>query len=416
MSGNRFVVLSCVFPPEPVTSAQTSARIAEQLVAQGHPVLVVTSFPSRPGGRLHAGFTQLPFERKKAAAGFDLLRCYSFPSLTSSLFSRWLENVSFGMTSALAVLLTPGLRAVYANTWPIFAQGIIGLVCRMRRIPLVLSVQDIYPESLMVQNRVRGEHSWTFRLLKWMDAAIARNSRALIVISERFRGFYIHDRKLPADRIHAVPNWTDEDELIANPPNNPIRAMHGIPEDAFLMVYGGNVGAAAGVDAIVRAFTQILEQEKIYLLIAGDGSEFENCQRIGRTAVMERIIFHRPWAREETSTVLGAADVCILSTQGSQSLVSVPSKLISYMLASRPVAALALPESEVAAIVSESGCGWVIPPGKPESLAELILRISRLPESERSRRGKAGRDFALAHYSKRANLQKVITILESAVV
>ena len=55
----------------------------------------------------------------------------------------------------------------------------------------------------------------------------------------------------------------------------------------------------------------------------------------------------------------------ILPTRGQQSLASVPSKLIAYMLAARPVIALALPHSDLAQVIEESHCGWVVPPDQP---------------------------------------------------
>ena len=54
-----------------------------------------------------------------------------------------------------------------------------------------------------------------------------------------------------------------------------------------------------------------------------------------------RIRFYSPWPAAETSPALSAADILILPTQGRQSSASIPSKLIAYMLASRPVLALA---------------------------------------------------------------------------
>ena len=126
----------------------------------------------------------------------------------------------------------------------------------------------------------------------------------------------------------------------------------------------------------------------------------------------DHILFHRPWLANETSTILGAADLCILPTQGAQSLVSVPSKLLSYMLASRPVLALALSDSEIARITLGSGCGWLIPPGDSKKLTEHIAEISKLSKNELRQRGEAGREFARRHYSKSANLPKVIEILE----
>ena len=169
---------------------------------------------------------------------------------------------------------------------------------------------------------------------------------------------------------------------------------------------------AAGVDSVIQAFADMLEYREIYLLIAGDGSNFDSCKKLAQDSKNNRILFHRPWPANETSTILGAANLCILPTQGEQSLVSVPSKLLSYLLASRPVLALALSDSEVARIILDSGCGWVITPSDSKKLTERILEISKLPRNELRQRGETGRNFVRQHYSKSANLPKVIEILE----
>ena len=364
MAVYRFDILSCVFPPEPVISAQTSFQIARELPITGNHVRIITTFPSRPAGKLYPGYVRKLFAQDHIEEGFDVLRCFSSFSPRSTTISRFLENISFGITSGFALLTGSAPDVVYANTWPILAQGIISLICQIRRIPLVLSVQDMYPESLLIQNRIQHESSWIYRFLRMLDTLIAKNCTALIVISDQFRDLYLRDRKLAPDKVHVVPNWIDENELIVDPPNNPIREQYKIPDNAFLVVYGGNIGKAANVDSVIRSFADLPDHEEIYLLIAGDGSEFDHCQRLARDSKNNRILFHHPWLVNETSTILGAADLCILPTQGEQSLVSVPSKLLSYMLASRPVLALALLDSDIARIILGSGCGWVIPPGR----------------------------------------------------
>jgi len=408
----RVLIVSAVYPPEPVVSAKTSMQIAERTAKLGHQVKVLAPFPSRSAGRLDQRYRHDLLHSEISQQGYEIVRCFSLFSTASSLGSRFLENMSFGLSVFLFLLFSPRVEIIYANTWPIFAQGFVGLVCWIRRIPLVLSVQDIYPESLLVQNRLDNQRSWIFKFLKMIDTCIAKNSAAVIVISDQFREMYLRERKLPAGRVHVVPNWIDENELMVDPPNNPIRAQHDIPEDAFLAVFGGNVGAAAGADGLIQAFTGVLEHQEIYLLIAGDGSEFDRCRRLAQDSKNNHIRLHRPWLIEETSSVLGAADLCILPTQGDQSLVSVPSKLFSYMLASRPVLALVRADSEVARIILDSGCGWVIPPDNPQKLIEQLAKIAALPEDELVQRGKTGRDFVRRHYSKSANLPKVIDILE----
>jgi glycosyltransferase involved in cell wall biosynthesis len=100
-----------------------------------------------------------------------------------------------------------------------------------------------------------------------------------------------------------------------------------------------------------------------------------------------------------------------LPTQGEQSLVSVPSKLLTYMMAGRCVLALASPESEIARIVTDSQAGWAIAASDTETLGHCISEISRLPSDERDRRGQAGRSFVLKHFSASENLPKVVELL-----
>ncbi len=162
---------------------------------------------------------------------------------------------------------------VYANTWPIFAQGLLALVCWLRGIPLILSVQDIYPESLSIQSRIGSARSWLFRLLRWIDLKTKQNSAAIVVISEKFKRIYVRDRRIPAEKVHVIPNWIDEQQVELNPRLNHARGSRHIPEDAFLVVYAGNVSATSGLDTVIKAFQNLTAERHIYLLVAGSGSK-----------------------------------------------------------------------------------------------------------------------------------------------
>jgi glycosyltransferase involved in cell wall biosynthesis len=92
----------------------------------------------------------------------------------------------------------------------------------------------------------------------------------------------------------------------------------------------------------------------------------------------------------------------------------VPSKLISYLLAARPIIVLAVAGSEVARIIERSGAGWVIEPDQPETLAAQIRAVAAIDPAELARRGQSGRDFALQYFTREACLPRVIHILEQA--
>ena len=406
-------IVSCLFPPEPTVSSHTSADLAEQLRECGHRVLVITSFPSRPNGKLYEGYKRRLWLHDRSFPGYDVLRCFSVVSPQSSLPSRFLENISFGVTSGLAVLLLHKPEVIYGNTWPLFAQGILALACRLRGIPLVMSVQDIYPEALVVQGRMSNRRSLVFRFLRWLDTKVKKNSAAIAVVSEQFRRIYLQDRGLWAENVHLVPNWFDENRLQIDANDDVVRSKHEIPKDAFLVVYGGSLGAASGVDTAITAFRHLAEQPNIYLLVAGGGSKLQAWRRLAQEMGNPRVVFHAPWPDSETSSVLASANLFVLPTHGNQSLVSVPSKLMAYMLAGRPILCAANRDSDIARTIAAAGCGWLVPSDAPGVLARRVHAISQRPASELCAMGQRGRDYAINSMTKTANLSRLVKLVLS---
>jgi colanic acid biosynthesis glycosyl transferase WcaI len=410
----HIIVVSAVFPPELVVSARTSAELGDELQRQGHTVTVAAPFPSRPAGKLFPGYSRKLYQRECLQNGVEIIRCFSTLSSESRVSSRLLENLSFGVTSGWRILVSKRPRVIYANTWPLLATGILFLVSKLRRIPLVISVQDVYPEALIAQGRIRAD-GLLARLMRWLDGLMARHCAHVIVISERFVQIYRNERGMPSERLSLVPNWIDGDMIDVEVTRQQFQQRTGIGEDDFLLVYGGNVGVAAGVETVVEAVRLLKGEGSVRLLIAGSGSQLAACRELAQQIPDQPVLFHSPWLAEETSEVLRAADLLILPTQGEQSLASVPSKLLSYMLAGRPILAAALPNSDLADMVRRSQCGWVVEPDRPDVLAEQIKKIRALDPVERQQKGDMGRAYVLENFTKDVCVPKVIQILESAI-
>ena len=410
----RIVLVSGVFPPEHTFSAQTGAQTAEELARRGHSVHVYAPFPNHPMGRLFNGYKRTLYSTSTGGAGYTLTHCFGTFSQSSTMMSRFVENLSFGVSSGLRILFGNRPDVIYSNSWPIFATGIVAIVARLRRVPLVLRVQDVYPESLDSQRRVT-RRNWVYRLLRQCDLMIARSSEQLLVISPVFQRLYVNDRGVPAENVHVVPNWGNGELVDADPAAAMVfRRKLGISEDAFVAVYAGNAGVASNVEMLVDTFAKLKDLTHIYLVIAGDGSQLGRCRDEAERQHLDRVVIHTPWKTDETGPVLQMADVLLLPTKGQQSLNSIPSKLITYLLAGRPVIAAVLPESDTGGAVLESGAGWVANPDSADFIAEAIVRASEQTAESLSQMGSAGREYAIKNLSRESNLPKVIQIVENA--
>jgi colanic acid biosynthesis glycosyl transferase WcaI len=406
----NIVIVSAVFPPEPVVTAQTSFQIAEELFHHGHQVTVLAPFPNRPDGRLFKGYRRSLYHRE--SMGFSVIRCFSFLSRKSTMCSRLLENLGFAITCSVRVLFLPRPDVLYMNTWVIVCSGMVSAAAWLRRIPVAMSIQDVYPESLSQQQRIRPQ-SFLFRILRALDRRIAHSAKALIVISDQFRETYRLDRGVPGERIHVLQNWGETGSVAVDARGAyALRQKYGILDQTTLAVYAGNIGAAAGVETAIKAFEYLWNDDSICMLIAGVGSSLRACQQmVEEKALQDRIFFYTPWPKKDTGMVLGAADVLLLPTQGEQSLVSVPSKLISYMLSGRPVLAMVLSNSDTARLITQAKAGWVIPPDDPVGTAAALKVIAATDAEDVRAAGARGLDYALCNLTREANLPRMIQLL-----
>ena len=131
------------------------------------------------------------------------------------------------------------------------------------------------------------------------------------MVSDRFRETYTLDRGVPPDRVHVLQNWGETNVVDVDARGAyALRQKYGILDHTSLVVYGGNVGAGAGVETAIKAFEYLWNDENICMLIAGAGSRLQACQELVETkGLQDRVFFYTPWPKKDTGIVLGAASL-----------------------------------------------------------------------------------------------------------
>lgn len=401
----KVVVASCVFPPEPVVSASTSFDVANFLAHEGHDVQVVCPRPSRNVSENKTSDAEYPFR---------VTRVFSINSNKSSFFSRFGENISFGISVFFYLIKQKKVDAIYANVWPVFAYGLLVLASKIKGFKVIASVQDLYPESLVAQGRISNDNFLAKSLLS-IDRWIARNCHHIIVISEGFRGIYVSSRNVSENKISVIKNWVKSDNIAVLEQavaRKQLKNSTGIEikDDEVLCVYGGNMGIASGLDVFVDYVKDI--SPKVRFLFAGDGALVLPLYNLIRQQNLEdRVEILSPWPREMTSSVFCSADILLLPTAEGQEFASVPSKLITYMLSSRPVLLIADQACESAKELTRAECGYVVSERTAEPVISCLDSFCALDGSKQKEMGESGRNYAEDNYSFTRASNKIRTLL-----
>jgi len=136
----KVLLISAVFPPEPVVSAQLSYDIAIELAKYSN-VTILCPRPSRP-----IGFS---FNHHVVDEPFNINIVDSYICPEYNFIGRMRESWSFGKKCSQYLRKHHGeIDTLYINSWPLLAQYLIIKTAKRYKIKTTIHIQDLYPESL----------------------------------------------------------------------------------------------------------------------------------------------------------------------------------------------------------------------------------------------------------------------------
>ena len=389
------LIVSAVFPPEPVVSAQISKDLANAISATNE-IVVICPKPTRPAG---VSFTIDKHE--DSSYKMIILKSLVYPG--ASLFGRMIESISFGRASKKFIQEhNKDISVIYANTWPLFAQYAVTRECKKLNIPLILHVQDIYPETLTDRLGLIGPI--VRALLMPIEKYVMSNVASIVAIGNKMAAYLATSRGIDKNKIIVVFNWQDESRF-----KEPEYIQK--TETWFTYMYLGSLSPSANIEAVIEAFGNTGLKDST-LVIAGSGNSKQSCINAASVYPNADIRFvNAPY--DKVPELLASADVHILPLKKGTGKYSIPSKLAGYMMSSKPVLAFIDTESDAADIIKDAECGWIVPSGNIQSLTLKMQEIHSLPETSLAILGQSGRAYALKHLSKSVNLEKLADLIKN---
>lgn len=410
----NIAIINAVYPPEPVVLSQMGRDLANYLCEFGkHQVTVLCPYPSRPFGVKYSHHRPLLVTRVCDDNGVNVIRLPSFTAPQSSFVARFRESLSFGWrTCRYLDRHLSEADVVYANSWPLISQALIASYCARRGKPLVLHIQDVYPEALLgkVPRWSRGIIGALFTPL---DRWVARQAACVLVISANMRRTYVESRGIQSEKVLTIANWTDENRFACRPDRHVQSIRFGLPAGRFVFLYLGNVGPLAGVELLIKAF-HAAQVERGLLIIGGAGSAKANCVELSKKLAFSDIRFIPCTDTRDVPDLQSTADILLLPMRKGGAMSSIPSKLPAYLFSAKPVLATLDPGSDTARFIQEAQCGWVGEADNLEWLAAKMVEVAALPPSILETMGQRGRRYGLEHFSKAAGVSRLANIILNA--
>jgi glycosyltransferase involved in cell wall biosynthesis len=261
-------------------------------------------------------------------------------------------------------------------------------------VRFVVVNQDVFPEIAV--NLKRLSHPLLIAVLRALIGFYLRRADRVVAIGPVMKNRLIEKRVRP-DRIEVIPNWVDTEAVTPQPNDNAWAREHGLT-DRFVVMHSGNVGHAQNLDLLVTATTQLEDLERLAVLIIGTGARHAHTVELAQQLGADRVEFLPYQPRERIAESLSSADVHYVGLTPGLAGFVVPSRVYGILAAGRPILAAVDRDSETAALVEEAGCGIVVPPARPDLVAQAIRSLAA-GEHDLAEMGRAARAYVEANGS-----------------
>lgn len=404
----RITIVTQWYPPEQAPFGRMMQELATFLARNGWDVTVITGFPNHPRGEVFAGFPK-HWLQEDLIEGVRVCRVWLATSPRRTVFSRLLTFATFTLTASWRILRRPAPDVVFSVLQPLSVGITLPLLAKFKRANLIFNLQDLHPDAQIRLGLVRNP--LLIRMLRAIERHAYRSCRALTVISDPFRQHTISRGAAP-QRVFVIENWVDAERIRPLPQAGlAFRREVGLREDDFVVLWAGTLGYVSGAAVVLEAARLLREDARVRFLVVGEGPIQPQLQTQARDAELTNVVF-RPFQPESKLCALqNSADVSLVTLARGLSEVSVPSKVLAYLAAGKPVIASVPEESETARLVRRACAGVIVPPGDPAQLAAAVGELMKDGDGRR-RLGCAARAYAEDRLSVTAALNRYAAVFE----
>ena len=369
----RVLFLDAYFEPEQIAFTHLESDLLEKLSEQGNQINVICPVPTR-GVSEDTAKAYAHRKTEDMYGGCVHVRRFPAPQEGRNPVIRAIRYFWCNLRTYQLGVRNKDCELVFCNSTPPTQGWIAGKVARKLKVPLIYSLQDIFPDSLVTTGLTR-KGSLLWRLGRKLENKTYSKCDEIIVITEAMKQNLL-EKGVNEEKIHLISNWIDTDKTkpIARAENR-LFDEFGIDRSKFIVLYAGNFGEAQGTEIILEAAEKLLNHQEILFVIFGGGSGFEGACRKAKN--LSNVFMHPLMPQERVSEVYSMGDAALITARKGVGRSGMPSKTWSIMACNTRIIASYDPESDLCGIIQRYNAGICAEPENADDLVKTILAVQR---------------------------------------
>lgn len=381
--------------------------VANTLLEKDIEVEILTGKPNYPGGKVFPGYNAWGCRQEEHQS----IRIHRVPLISRGnggwrLALNYLSFVVSALLFAPFMLRNKKFDAIFVYAPSPILQAIPAIYLGwLKKCPVVLWVQDLWPESLSATGHVRNRV--VFQMVGWLVGYIYRHVDLILVQS---RAFEASVRSF-ASGVPIVYHPNSVDEAFSKPVTHDLPCVAGLGT-GFSVLFAGNVGVAQAVEVIVEAAFLLKDYDDIHFVVMGEGSRWEWMSQEVRRRNLCNVSLPGRFPVETMPGFMQQASALLVTLADRPIFAAtIPSKVQAYLAAGRPI--LACLNGEGAHLVADADAGLAVPAENGQALAEAVLQLYHMSPQEREEMGVRGRLYYTEHFAHEMLVDQLIGHLKA---
>lgn len=383
--------------------------LVSEMERQGHTVTILTGKPNYPDGKIFPGYRIFGIHNEVYGRQTQVLRVPLRPRARGGAMNLTLNYLSFVLSGSILgpwILRRRRFDVIFVfGVSPITVAFPAILFKLIKRVPMVLWVQDLWPQSLVVTKFVTNPY-----LLKIVEVMVKVIYKCCDIVLVQSKSFIDPIRKISKSvKLTYYPNSFKRMEAVKDLklPEHALQVL----QNHFSVVFAGNIGKAQSVETIVAAAKKIKDFRDIKIVFVGSGSMLSWIEDQKKSENLTNIECLGRFDIAYIPLLYDNAKALLLTLNADDILqFTLPWKTQSYMAAGKPI--IGAIDGEGARVIREAQCGFVGPAENSDILAEHILQMYRSSDAERQSMGQRGLKYYEQNFEMETQTRNLMQIFQ----
>jgi len=336
-------------------------------------------------------------------------RTWTYSGYNSNFFGRLIGYLSYTVSSLLAAVFIQKPDTIIVTSPPLFIGLSALILSKMKKVPFIFEVRDLWPESAIATNVVSSK--FLISIMYWIEKTLYKNSSSIVALTPAFKKNIIERFPDLKDKVEVVTNGADFDLVKPGPKNNWVGEKYGWKNKTVFSYFGAH-GVANDLIQVVEVARHFNENENILFILIGDGMQKDLLKKKVSEYKLNNVQFIDSVPKSEVVYYINASDVCMAILKKTDTFKTVyPNKVFDYMACKKPI--LITIDGIARDLVNDSKSGLYSEPGDINKFKDAIDIFLKMEDKKLSEMGENGYEFVMKNFDRAELAKKYLYILNS---